>query len=73
MYNLTLPNILVYRYIIGSTTIGIITPTNKKYFRTITEVKGNRKSADTGIDNGSCDCKLSPEEIASYVLKHKLR
>jgi hypothetical protein len=59
-----------YRYLVGNYTIGIITPKHQKYFRTIREIRGSNDP--TGISNGSADSRVTGEEIAAYILKHKL-
>lgn len=61
---------LHYKYLVGPYTVGIITPSAQKHFRTIREVRGDRPEL-VNFD-GSSDNRLTAEEIAAYVLKHKL-
>ncbi len=63
---------LHYKYLIGPYTVGIITPSAQKHFRTIREVRGGRTTETMDIKNGSSDNLLTAEEVAAYVLKHKL-
>ena len=62
-----------YSYLVGSSTVGIISATShKKYFRTIEEVRGSRTTPETGIQNGTSDSRLTADEIAAYVTEHQL-
>lgn len=64
---------LKYTYLVGAHTVGIIPPSRHKHIATIQEVRGDRKNPHTGVNNGSCDSILLPEEIAAYILKLRLK
>ena len=70
MYRLEIGK-MKYKYLVGNYTVGIISKqSHQKYFRTIREIRGSNDP--TGISNGSADSKVTGEEIAAYVLKHRL-
>lgn len=61
---------LVYRYIVGSYSAGIISPNRKKHLVNLSDIR-DPEVADRG-HNGSSDDRLTPDEVAAYVLKNKL-
>lgn len=63
---------LKYRYLVGIHNVGIVSPTRKRYLRRIDEVSGRAAGTRTGINNGTSDSRLTPEEVAAYVIKNKL-
>lgn len=63
---------LKYRYLPGAYTVGIITPSRKKHLLPIHEVTGRKENHRQGTENGLADSRISPEEVAAYVIKHKL-
>jgi hypothetical protein len=61
-----------FRYIVGPYTVGIITPTRKKHVATITEIR----AAATGpaeVQDGTPDWRVTPEDIAQYVVANQLK
>lgn len=64
---------LKYTYLVGSHTVGIITPSRKRHLLQIHEVTGRREGSRIGENNGFADSRLSPDEVAAYVLKHNLK
>lgn len=60
-----------YKYLVGPYTVGIITPSGKKHFRTIKEVR-NDSVAAPAVENGTADNRLTADEVAAYVIKHRL-
>lgn len=60
---------LKFSYIIGAFTVGIITPSRKKHVFKITEVSGRLENPRLG---GNSDSRLTPDELAAFVIKHKL-
>jgi len=63
---------LKYKYLVGTYTVGIITPSRKRHMRRIDEVSGRPANSHTGIEDGTSINRLTPEEVAAYVIKHKL-
>lgn len=59
-----------YRYLVGSAVVAIITPEGKKYLRKLNEIQS---SAEKRIQNGTSDGRLSPDEVADYILKNGIR
>ena len=64
---------LRYRYLVGSHTVGIITPTRKKHLYLIAEVSGRPYGSRAGAEDGTADSRLSPAEVASFVLRNGLK
>jgi hypothetical protein len=64
---------LKYRYLVGTYTVGIITPSRKRHLLRIDQVTGRPAGSRTGVNNGTADSRLTPEEVAEYVLKNKLK
>jgi hypothetical protein len=71
MHIITIGN-LTFKYIVGVYTVGIVTPSRKSCIRDIEEVSGRPRGGRTGIENGTADNRLTPEEVAGYCLKNKL-
>lgn len=63
---------LKYRYLPGAYTVGIITPSRKKHLFPIHEVTGRKENHRQGTENGLADSRISPEEIAAFVIKNRL-
>ena len=61
---------LVYKYIVGSYSAGIISPSGKKHLVNLRVIR-DPEIVDRG-HNGSSDDRLMPSEVAAYVLKNKL-
>jgi hypothetical protein len=63
----------IFTYLVGNQTVAIISPNRKKF-----EVSfGAIHEASEGLpvnytQNGTADARIAPEEIAAYVMKHKL-
>lgn len=77
MYHFEIGNVegkapLKYRYLPGSYTVGIITPSRKRHVFPIHEVTGRRENHRQGTENGLADSRISPEDVAAFVIKHKL-
>ena len=64
---------LKYVYLVGAYTVGIITPSRKRFFYPIHEVTGRKENSRTGTNNGFADSRLHPDELAAFVLKNKLK
>jgi hypothetical protein len=64
---------LKYTYLVGAYTVGIITPSRKRYFYPIHEVSGRPFGSRIGENDGFADSRLHPNEIAAFVLKHGLK
>jgi len=64
---------LTYTYLVGSHTVGIITPSRKRYNFNIHEVTGRRENSRIGTNNGFADSRLHPDELAAFVLRMGLK
>jgi len=64
---------LKYTYLVGAYTVGIVTPSRKRYFFPIHEVSGRPFGSRIGQNDGSADSRLHPNEIAAFVVKHELK
>ncbi len=64
-----------YRYLVGPYTIGIITPTRQQHLVSIEKVRASWTGAPIAADtrNGMHDRRVTPEEIANYILKARLK
>jgi hypothetical protein len=66
-----------FRYIVGPHSVGIISPTRAKYTATIEAVRQAalvNPGAVTYDDlPGSSDVRVTPGEIASYILSQQLK
>ncbi len=71
MYHIELGS-LKYKYLVGNHTVAIITPSKKKHVTPIESVR-NEEFSSNRTQNGTADGRISPEEIAAYVLKLKLK
>ena len=60
---------LQFRYIVGANTVGIITSTGKKHIPRIAEV---RQESTRPANNGTPDYRVTPEEVASYIINNRL-
>ena len=66
---------LKYSYLVGPHTVGIITPSRKKYLVPIVQIHVVAQEASVGeivSPNGTADCRITATEIAAYVLDGKL-
>lgn len=63
-----------YRYLVGPHTIGIIPPSRQKHIVSINKVRAAWTGAEIAIDtrNGMHDARVTPEEIANYILTTRL-
>jgi hypothetical protein len=64
---------LLYQYLVGSHTVGIITPSRKRYNFTIHEVTGRPENSRLGANDGFADDRLHPNELAAFVLRMGLK
>lgn len=64
---------LVYTYLVGAYTVGIITPSRKRYTFPISEISGRPEGDRLSGSDGSSDARCHPDEIAAFVLKRKLK
>jgi len=64
---------LKFKYLVGTYTVGIITPSRKRVVLRIDEVSGRPANSRTGLNNGTCDSRLTPEEVAEYCIKNRLK
>lgn len=64
---------LVYTYLVGSHTVGLITPSRKRYLYNIHEVTGRTENSRTGTNNGYADSRLQPEELTAFILRMGLK
>ena len=64
-----------YRYLVGPYTIGIIPPTRRKHIVSIQTVREAWTGAEIPVDtrNGMHDRRVTPEEIANYILRTRLK
>lgn len=61
-----------FRYIVGNHTVGIVPPSRKKHIATIKTVRKG-VTGPTGLEeNGLADNRVSPEEIAAYIVAKQL-
>lgn len=70
MYNIEIAG-MKYRYIVGPFSIGIVTPSRKRYIVPMMDILNPFLSRHP--KNGSADDRLSPDEVAAYVLRCKLK
>jgi hypothetical protein len=64
---------LLYTYLVGSYTVGIITPSRKRHTFPIHEVTGRPENHRIGTKDGFADDRLHPNELAAFVLKRGLK
>ena len=64
---------LRYTYLVGAYTVGIITPSRKRFTFPIHEVSGRPEGHRLPDSNGTADTRLHPNEVAAFVLKRNLR
>jgi hypothetical protein len=64
-----------FRYIVGPHSVGIITPTRVKHTATIVDIRAASINGAVTYDDlpGSSDIRVTPGEIASYILAHQLK
>lgn len=62
---------LKYLYLVGPYTIGIVTPSRKRYIVYLDKVRDPRIT-DRPV-NGMSDSRVTPEEVAGYVLTNRLK
>jgi hypothetical protein len=64
-----------FTYMVGSYTVGIITPSRQKHIVPIGAVRAAWKGAPIAADtrNGMHDRRITPEEIANYILISRLK
>jgi hypothetical protein len=63
---------LRYQYLVGSYTVGIITPSRKKHVFRIGTVTGRPFNDRLAGNDGTANCRLSPEEVAEFVITRRL-
>ncbi len=61
-----------YHYIVGPYTVGIITPTRQKFMAALADVRQGA-TGPTGLDNGTADSRVLPDEVASYIIAKGLK
>ena len=64
---------LSYKYLVGPYTVGIICKNGRKHVASIEEVHGDGKLADTRTADGELLDRVSPTEVAAYILNNKIR
>jgi len=64
---------LLFTYLVGAYTVGIITPSRKRHNIPIHEVTGRPFGSRIGQNDGSADSRLHPNELAAFVLKYGLK
>jgi hypothetical protein len=64
---------LIYTYLVGTHSVGIITPSRKRYLFLIHEVSGRPEGHRLPGNDGSSDSRLHPDEVAAFVLKRGLK
>lgn len=58
-----------FRYIVGPHTVGIISPTRKKHEASIAAVReGSTRVVDTTVAHE----RVTPEEVADYIIRMRL-
>jgi len=64
-----------FRYLVGPYTVGIITPTRQKHIASIPKIRAAWTGAPIAADtrNGMHDRRITPEEIANYILISRLK
>ncbi len=63
-----------YRYLVGPYNIGIITPLRNKHIVTIPVVRAAWKGAPIEVrSNGMHDQRVTPEEIANYIIRNGIK
>lgn len=68
MYKLQLGN-QTYKYLVGGTQLAVITAAGKKHLIRLAEVED---PAIERVQDGSADGRLSPAEVAEYILAEGL-
>jgi hypothetical protein len=63
---------LKYTYFVGNYTIAILPPSKKKHLAQFAAV-ANKELSSNRSQNGTADGRISPEEVAAYILKQNLR
>jgi hypothetical protein len=61
-----------YRYMVGPYTIGIIPPSREKHIASIADVRQGA-TGPTGLNNGTADARVLPEEVAAYIVAQGLK
>jgi len=69
MYNIEVLG-MKFRYVVGSFSVGIVSSKGKKHTVGLDDIR-NPEVTCRG-HNGSSDDRLTPSEVAAYVLKNKL-
>jgi hypothetical protein len=64
---------LKYTYLVGAHTVGIITPSRKRFEFAIHEVSGRPEGHRLPPNDGSTDSRLHPDEIAAFVVRRNLK
>jgi hypothetical protein len=64
-----------FTYMVGNYTVGIITPTRQKHIAPIGVIKSMWKGVPPVPDtcNGMHDRRITPEEIANYIMLSRLK
>jgi len=63
---------LKYTYFVGNHTVAILPPSKKKHLASFAAIASEELSSNRS-QNGTADGRISPEEVAAYILKHNLR
>ena len=61
----------LFTYFVGNHHIAIIPPSRKKHVTRLAFVQNEELSSNRS-QNGTADGRISPEEVAAYVLKNNL-
>lgn len=69
MYKLEIGK-LQYKYLVGPHVVAIITPKRKICKYLLSRVQSN---PSLRIQNGTADSRVSPEEVADFIVKHRLK
>jgi hypothetical protein len=69
MHNIEIAG-LQFRYLAGIHSVGIISPRGRKYRFPLNTVQSNPRFR---VQNGTSDGRVSPQEIADFILKRHLK
>jgi hypothetical protein len=61
---------LKYKYLASPHVIAIITPNRKIRIYPLEKVQSNPKFR---VQNGTSDGRIAPEEVAAFILRHRLK
>lgn len=75
MYHIQIKD-LSYKYVVGSVSVGIVTPGRKKHVISIQTITQNTDhlaiNPCSGEGAGTADTRVSPRQIAEYIITNKL-